>query len=65
MIRFKARVRELARRTRGQSLAQIVRELSVCLRGWRGYFGFCKTTSALRALDYWTRGRLRAIAWKQ
>ena len=39
--RFKAKVRELTRRTRGRSLAQIVKELSVYLVGWRGYFGFC------------------------
>jgi RNA-directed DNA polymerase len=63
--RFKAKVRELTRRTRGQSLAQIVKELSVYLRGWRGYFGFCQTPSILRKLDEWTRRRLRAIVWKQ
>src|ERR1700756_3007225 len=32
LARFKVRVRELTRRTRGQSLAQIVRELSIYLR---------------------------------
>jgi RNA-directed DNA polymerase len=63
--RFKARVRELTRRTRGQSVARIVKELSVYLRGWRGYFGFCQTSSVLRELDKWTRRRLRAIAWTQ
>jgi len=65
LTRFKARVRELTRRTRGRSLAQIVKELSVYLIGWRGYFGFCQTPSVLRALDQWTRRRWRAIAWKQ
>ncbi|MGZ3573530.1 MAG: group II intron maturase-specific domain-containing protein [Gemmatimonadaceae bacterium] len=65
LARFKARVRELTRRTRGQSLAQIVKELSVYLIGWRGYFGFCQTPSVLRELDRWLRRRLRAIAWKQ
>src|SRR5271154_3108804 len=39
--RFKARVRELTRRTRGRSLAQIIEELSRYLKGWRAYFGFC------------------------
>jgi RNA-directed DNA polymerase len=63
--RFKARVRALTRRTRGASLPQIVGELAVYLIGWRGYFGFCQTPSVLRALDEWTRRRLRAIAWKQ
>ena len=65
IARFKARVRELTRRTRGASLPRIVKELSVYLIGWRGYFGFCQTPSVLRALDEWTRRRLRAIAWKQ
>jgi RNA-directed DNA polymerase len=64
IARFKARVRELTRRTRGASLPQIVKELSVYLVGWRGYFGFCQTPSVLRALDEWLRRRLRAIAWK-
>jgi RNA-directed DNA polymerase len=65
LARFKARVRWLTRRTCGQSLAQTVRELSIYLIGWRGYFGFCQTPSVLRALDEWIRRRLRAIAWKQ
>src|SRR5882757_8337872 len=65
IARFKARVRELTRRMCGRSLAQIVKELSVYLTGWRGYFGFCQTPSVLRALDEWLRRRLRAIAWKQ
>ena len=65
LARFKARVRELTRRTCGRSLAQIVKELSVYLTGWRGYFGFCQTPSVLRGLDEWLRRRLRAIAWKQ
>jgi RNA-directed DNA polymerase len=63
--RFRSRVRELTCRTRGRSLAQIIKELSVYLIGWRGYFGFCETPSVLRELDQWIRRRLRAIAWKQ
>ena len=63
--RFRSRVRELTRRTRGRSLTQIIKELSVYLIGWRGYFGFCETPSVERELDQWTRRRLRAIAWKQ
>jgi len=65
IARFKARVRELTRRTRGRSLEQIAKELSRYLIGWRGYFGFCQTPSVLRRLDEWIRRRLRAIAWKQ
>jgi len=65
LARFKAKARELTRRTRGRSLEQIVKELAVYLIGWRGYFGFCQTPSVLHSLDAWLRRRLRAIAWKQ
>ena len=65
LARFKSRVRELTRRTRGASLGQITEELSRYLVGWRGYFGFCQTPSVLRGLDQWVRRRLRCIAWKQ
>jgi RNA-directed DNA polymerase len=65
IARFKAKVRELTRRTCGRSLEQVVKKLADYLKGWRGYFGFCQTPSVLQTLDEWTRRRLRAIAWKQ
>src|SRR5271165_1350801 len=37
--RFKGRVRELTRRTRGVSTERMAEELSRYLRGWIGYFG--------------------------
>jgi Group II intron, maturase-specific domain len=57
LARFKAKVRELTRRTCGRSLAQIAKELSRYLIGWRGYSGFCQTPSVLRTLDEWLRRR--------
>ena len=63
--RFKGRVRELTSRTRGVSLTQMVEELSIYLRGWHGYFGFCQTPTMLRGLDKWLRRRLRSVQWKQ
>ena len=63
--RFKERVRELTRRTRGVSLARMVEELSAYLRGWHGYFGFCQTPTVLQRLDKWLRRRLRSVLWKQ
>jgi RNA-directed DNA polymerase len=63
--RCKAKIRELTRRTRGIDAARMVSELSIYLRGWLGYFGFCQTPSVLRNLDSWIRRRLRAVAWKQ
>ncbi len=63
--RFKKRIRELTRRTRGVSLERMVEQLSRYLIGWRGYFGFCETPSVLRHLDSWIRRRLRCVVWKQ
>jgi RNA-directed DNA polymerase len=63
--RFKERVRELTRRTRGVSLRQMAVQLAVYLRGWQGYFGHCQTPSVLEALNSWIRRRLRCVIWKQ
>ena len=63
--RFRERVRELTRRTRGISLTQMVGELATYLSGWQSYFGFCQTPRTLRELDGWTRRRLRCFVWKQ
>lgn len=63
--RFRERVRGLTRRTRGVSLEEMVKQLTVYLRGWREYFGFCQTPSVLQSFDEWVRHRLRATAWKQ
>jgi RNA-directed DNA polymerase len=65
IARLKAKVRELTRRTVGQSPSQIAEKLSRYLIGWRGYFGFCETPSVLRVLDQWVRRRLRAVTWTQ
>jgi len=65
MVRFKDRVREITRRTRGVSLQEMVNNLNIYLRGWHGYFGFCQTPSVLVDLDSWIRRRLRCVIWKQ
>ena len=63
--RMRRRVRQLTRRAKGRSLLQVVEELAVYLRGWRGYFGHCETPSVLKTQDAWIRRRLRAYLWKQ
>jgi RNA-directed DNA polymerase len=63
--RFKQRVRELTRRTRGVSTERMAADLSRYLRGWIGYFGKCQTPSVLQSLEEWTRRRLRSAIWKQ
>ncbi len=63
--RFKTRVRELTRRSRGVSLERMVEDLRRYLLGWKAYFGFCQTPSVLSNLDSWIRRRLRSVVWKQ
>jgi len=65
ILRFKERIRELTRRTRGVSVEKVAEELGRYLHGWQGYFGICQTPSVLADLDSWTRRRLRAFLWKQ
>lgn len=65
LARFKAKVRELTRRTWGISLEARIQRLARYLNGWRQYYGYGETPSVLRDLDSWIRRRLRAVQWKQ
>ena len=65
VVRFKERVRELTRRTRGVSLVQMVHDVAEYLRGWIGYFGRCETPEVLATLEKWLRRRLQSMVWKQ
>jgi RNA-directed DNA polymerase len=65
VLRFKEKVRELTRRTRGVKVEKMAEELGRYLRGWIGYFGQCQTPSVLQGLEEWTRRRLRSVIWKQ
>src|SRR5262245_60244307 len=62
---FKARIRDITRRTQGRSLPQVVEELKPYLTGWRSYFGFCQTPRVLTNLEAWIRRRLRMYLWRQ
>ena len=63
--RFRERVRELTRRTRGVSIERMAEDLNRYLRGWIGYFGKCETPTVLESLERWVRRRLRSAIWKQ
>ena len=65
VLRFKEKVRELTRRTRGVSVEKMAEELGRYLRGWIGYFGQNQTPSVLENLEKWVRRRLRSVIWKQ
>lgn len=63
--KFKTQIRERTRRTRGQSLDQVIDGLRPYLIGWRSYFGFCQTPRVLTNLEAWIRRRLRMYLWRQ
>ena len=65
VLRFKEKVREQTRRTRGVSVEKMAEQLGQYLRGWIGYFERCQTPSVLQGLEEWTRRRLRSVIWKQ
>ncbi len=62
--RLKDRVRDLTRRTRGDSLACIIADLNPVLRGWFGYFKHAHR-GTFKALDGFVRRRLRALLLRQ
>lgn len=61
---FKERVRRITRRVRGRSLSDVIEELNVYLRGWKGYFARTQQPKLLSDLDGWVRRRLRALQLK-
>jgi RNA-directed DNA polymerase len=63
-VTFKARIRQLTRRSGGRSMEQVVQGLRPYLLGWKGYFRMAQTPKVWRELDEWLRHRLRAIQLK-
>jgi RNA-directed DNA polymerase len=61
---LKDKVRSKTKRSRGNSLAQIVADLNPMLKGWYGYFKHA-TPGVFAYLDGFLRRRLRAILRKQ
>ena len=62
---FKARIRQLTRRSGGRSMAQVVEKLRPYLLGWKAYVGLAQTPKVWQRLDEWLRHRLRAIQLRQ
>lgn len=63
--RFKRRIKEISKRTRGISLSKVIESLNKYLKGWAGYYGFAQVKNKFRELDRWIRRRIRAMIWKQ
>ncbi len=62
--RFKDKVREKTRRTRGDSLACVISDPNPMLKGWFGYFKHAHPWTFER-MDGFIRTRLRALLSKQ
>jgi group II intron reverse transcriptase/maturase len=65
LYKMKCRIRQLTRRIRGRSLAEVIESLRSYIRGWHGYFRIAETPKKFRELDEWIRHRLRAYQLKQ
>ena len=65
---YKARIRQMTRRSAGRSMEQVVDKLRAYVRGWKAYFAMAQTPKVWHTLDQWMRHRLRAIQlrhWKR
>ncbi len=62
---FKARIRQLTRRTVGRSMADVAHGLQLYVPGWKSYFRLAQTPGVWLRLDEWMRHRVRAIQLKQ
>jgi RNA-directed DNA polymerase len=63
--RFKDRIRDITRRTRGRRMTEVVEDLRKYVPGWRAYFAKTETPSIWPPLDDWMRRRLRALHLRQ
>lgn len=65
LLKLKATIRQLTRRTRGLKFTQIIADLKKPLLGWKAYFDIAEVMSPLQNLDKWIRRKLRCYIWKQ
>jgi RNA-directed DNA polymerase len=63
--KFKERIREITKRTRGNSPTKVISELKMYVRGAMNYYGRGMKFGEARELDSWMRSRMRLYHWKQ
>ena len=59
------KIRQITRRNRGVSLAQVIVELNLFLVGWVTYYRYAACRFDLQCLDEWIRRKLRCYRLKQ
>ena len=62
--KFKAKVKEITKRTRGHSPKSVIAELQSYLRGAVNYYQLGILFREARELDGWLRRRIRLYYWK-
>ena len=63
--KFKQRIREITKRTRGHSPTKVTSELKMYVRGAMNYYGRGMKFGEARELDGWMCSRMRLYHWKQ
>jgi RNA-directed DNA polymerase len=63
--RAKEKIRQITRRSRGDSLAQVIVELNRFLVGWVAYYRYAACRFELQCMDEWVRRKLRCYRLKQ
>jgi len=63
--RFKAKVRQITRRTRGVAPEKVISDLKLYIRGSINYYMPGLRFQEARDLDQWLRRRMRLFYWKQ
>ena len=63
--RAKEKIRQITRRNRGDSFAQVIVDLNRFLVGWLNYYRLAACRFELQCLDEWARRKLRCYRLKQ
>lgn len=63
--RFKDKIRELTSRKQARPVELILRRLKIYTTGWLGYYSIADMKERIKAINEWTRRRIRQIFWKQ
>jgi RNA-directed DNA polymerase len=63
--RFKARVREITKRSNGRNMKARIKALKRYVSGWLNDFGHRRSYAQVVELDQWLRRRVRLCYWKQ
>lgn len=63
--RAKGKIREMTRRNRGVSFAQVIADVNSFLTGWILYYRFAAFRGELGRMDEWIRRKLRCLRLKQ